>query len=159
VYAGAARAFGALADDPLHDGFSRALGRIGLAEACLRLDRLTDAVNLLSSLRQLTLPEFARARLELVCLFQEVSMGHAGDAIESIEKRAEVFRQHLSIRAGLGYGLFAAACHQQGDTQRARHWWQHATLLMRPERLLADYPLLQPVAVSYPPAEWPWPAK
>lgn len=159
AYQGAANVFQALADEPAHNILSRTLGRVGLAEACLRLDRLTDAVDLLASLRQLTLPDFIRARLELVALFQEVSMGHGQEAAQAIDERAELFRKHLSTRAGMGYGLFAAACHQQGDPQQAETWWKQATVLVRLPRLLADYPLLAGLAEKYPSVEWPWPVK
>jgi hypothetical protein len=157
VYEGAANAFQALADDPHTDPLNRVLARIGLAEAWLRQDDITSAVDLLQSLRQSNLPEFVRARYELVALFREVIMRQSDDTMSAIDERAELFRKQLSIRAGAGYALLAAACDQHGDDDRADAWWKRATLLVRRARLLSDYPLLEAVSGKHESVEWPWP--
>jgi tetratricopeptide (TPR) repeat protein len=159
VYEGAANAFQALADDPHSDPLNRVLARVGLAEAWLRQEDITSAVDLLQNLKQSNLPDFVRARYELVALLREVIMRQNEDAMMAMDERADLFRRQLSVRAGAGYALMAAACDQHGDDEQAGAWWKRATLLVRKARLLSDYPLLEAVSSKHKSMEWPWPAK
>lgn len=127
--------------------------RVALAATLLRTGQITDAVSLVDKLSRAELPPPLRAQVELVSLFREVVMGQAQDNVEQADSRRQLFREHLSTRAGYGYGLLAAACDRAGRVEEARRYWHDATLLIRPSELLARFGELQPVASRYPAAE------
>ncbi|MEK6642297.1 MAG: hypothetical protein AABZ08_00180 [Planctomycetota bacterium] len=129
--------------------------QVNLAEAKVRNHELTDAVTLIHRLAQVPMPPPIKAVFELVRLFQEVFMGHAQDALVNVEERRSLFRKYLSIRAGFGYGLLAAAYHQVGQTDSAASLWLDATTLAKPDRLIREYALLEPISRLYPAARNP----
>lgn len=121
----------------------------------LRTGELTDAVDLLSRIERLPMPDSFRAACDLTRLFQQVLMGHLDDAVRDLEQRRAHFREHLSTRAAYAYGLFAAALHGLGRAADAARLWLDATTLVRPPRLVREFDLLSPVAGAYPSAEFP----
>lgn len=127
--------------------------QIKLAGAKVRNDELTDAVDLISRLAQVPMPPPLKAMFDLVRLFQRVFMGHFEDAIQDIDALRALFRRHLSTKAGQGYGLLAAAQHHLGRTAEAAKLWLDATTMIRPERLVREYPMLRGVSEVYPAAE------
>lgn len=128
---------------------------ISLAAAKLRTSELTDAVDLIGRLERVQMPQPMRAACDLVRLFQQVSMGHFEDAVRNIDDRLDSFRRQLSTQAGYAYGLLAAAMHYLGKADDAGRLWRNATLLIRPERLMEDFDLLQIVSDEYPATEHP----
>lgn len=129
--------------------------QVNLAEAKLRNQELTDAVNLIQRLAQVPMPPPIKAAFELVRLFQEIFMGHAADALENVDERRAMFRKYLSIRAGHGYGLLAAAYHHAGQGDAASAMWLDATTLSSSDRLVREYAFLAPIAQHYPAARNP----
>jgi hypothetical protein len=127
--------------------------QIKLAGAKVRSDELTDAVTLIGRLAQIPLPPPFKAMFDLVRLFQRIFMGHYEDAIQDMDELRPLFRRQLSTRAGLGYGLFAGAMHRLGRGVEAARLWHDATVLVRPEKLVKEYPLLRDVSEKYPAAE------
>lgn len=127
--------------------------QIKLAGAKVRNDELTDAVTLIGRLAQIPLPPPFKAMFDLIRLFQRVFMGHYEDAVQDLDELRALFRRQLSTRAGLGYGLFAGAMHRLGRSVEAAKLWHDATVLVRPEKLVREYPLLRDVSEMYPAAE------
>jgi hypothetical protein len=122
---------------------------VALAAVMLRNGQTTDAVSLIDRLVKADLPEPLRAQVELLSLFREVIMGQAADNIERAEQRRELFRKHLSTRAGYGYGLLAMAFDLANRPDEAQRYWQDATLLIRPAELLERFAELKIVAAKY----------
>ncbi|HOB75436.1 MAG TPA: tetratricopeptide repeat protein [Phycisphaerae bacterium] len=133
--------------------------RVGLAEAMLRTGQIADAVSLLDRLARsdhsMGLPDPLKAQVELVSLLREVLLGQAQDSLDRADERRRLFREHLSTRAGYGYGLLAAAFDRAQQPEQAARCWHDATLLIRPAALVARYPELEAVAARYPHAEAP----
>lgn len=129
--------------------------QISLAAAKLRNEELTDALDMIGRLEQLPMPNALRAGLVLVRLFQQVFMGHYEDAVDDWEERRAMFRRFLSTRAAEGYALLASAFHQLRHTDKAAALWRDATLLMKPERLIKTFSIVEPVAEAYPAEEHP----
>jgi len=129
--------------------------QIGLAAAKIHTQQLTDAVDLLAQIEQRALPPDLRAAVDLVRLFQQVFMGHHADAVENIEQRRALYRRALSTAAAYGYALLALALHHLGRTAEAALLWADATTLVRPERLIASYPILGTISAVYPATEPP----
>ena len=128
--------------------------RVALAAAMLRTDQTADAVDLIDRLARVELPAALRAQVELLSLFREVTMGQADAGLARAEQRAELFRHHLSTRAGFGYGLLAAAFDRANQPAQAQRYWHDATLLIRPKELLERFEELAPIAAKYPAAEF-----
>ncbi len=127
--------------------------QIALAAAKLRNEELTDAVNLLGRLEQISMPQGMRAALDIVRLYQQVFMGHCSDAVEACDERRALYGRHLSTNAGYGYGLLAAAMHNLGRPDEAARLWSDATTLIKADKLVMQYPLLAPVSGAYPATE------
>ena len=128
---------------------------VGMAAAMLRNEELTGAVHLIDQLSRQNWPRPWKAHVELVRLLREVVMGHYDDVLDSAAPRRELFRECLSVRSGYGYGLMALGCHRRGRTQAAGRFWQDATLLIAPEKLLDHFPMLSELAEAYPACEVP----
>ena len=94
-----------------------------------------------------------RAACDLVRLFQQVAMGQNEDAVAGLTDRRAGFRRHLSTRAGYGYALLAAAMDALGRRTEAATLWSDATALIRPDRLIEEFDLLQGVSRTYPATE------
>jgi hypothetical protein len=129
--------------------------QISLAAAKIRNEELTDALDMIGRLEQVQMPNALRAWLALVRLFQQVFMGHYEDAVDDWEERRAMFRRFLSTRAAEGYALLASAFHHLSQTDKAASLWRDATLLMKPQRLLRSFEVLEPVAEAYPAEEHP----
>lgn len=129
--------------------------QLALASAKLRNEELTDAVELLDRLQQLPMPASLRAIYEVIRLHQQLFMGHYTDAIADIDDRIALFRRHLSTRAGFAYALVAAAFHRLGQADRAQRYWQDATMLVEPAKILERFELARDVSLAYPAAEHP----
>ncbi len=128
---------------------------VGMAAAMLRNEELTGAVHLIDQLSRQDWPRPWKAHVELVRLLREVVMGHYDDVLDSAAPRRELFRECLSVRSGYGYGLMALGCHRRGRTELAGRFWQDATLLIAPEKLLDHFPMLSELAEAYPACEVP----
>jgi len=137
----------------LGDPLTLQQAQIALAAAKLHNHELTDAVDLLNRLENVQMPPGLRATLDLVRLFQQVFMGHFDDAVAEFAARRDAFREYLSTRAGYGYALLAAALHHLGRKTEAAKEWSDATTLVRAERLIEDFPLLDEIAAAYPATE------
>ncbi len=129
---------------------------VGLAEAKLRCEQLTDANTTIKRLSQRELPACWRSRVHLVTCLQGLHMGRAQDVVARSNELWHEFRQHLGVEAGYGYGLLAVALDRCGQAAKALKFWSDATLLIRPERLVQRYPELRPLALKYGASEWPW---
>jgi hypothetical protein len=129
--------------------------RVSLAATMLRTGQTADAVDLIDQLVRADLPGPLEAQVELLALFREIVMGQSGHAIDRAEHRRELFRRHLSTRAGYGYGLLAAAFHYARKPELAQDFWRDATLMIRPEELLLRFQELAPVADTYTATEYP----
>jgi tetratricopeptide (TPR) repeat protein len=129
--------------------------RVALAGVFLRNGQVTDAVSLIERLERANLPDSLKAQVELLALFREVTMGHAESGVPKAAQRRRLFRDHLSTRAGYGYGLLAAAHDRAGDDEAARACWHDATLLVPQALLVARYRELAPVSAKYPAVENP----
>ncbi|MCA9257499.1 MAG: hypothetical protein KDA33_17750 [Phycisphaerales bacterium] len=129
--------------------------QLALASAKLRNEELTDAVDLLDRLQQIQMPASLRAVYEVIRLHQQVFMGHYADAIANIDDRIALFRRHLSTRAGFAYALVAAAFHRLNMPDRARRYWNDATMLVTPNKILERFEIARDVSQAYPAAEHP----
>jgi len=123
--------------------------QLSLASAKLRNEELTDAVQLIGRLQKIEMPPPLRAIFEAVRLHQQVFMGQNEDAVDKISERRDLFRRHLSTRAGYTYGLLAAALHRLGRKDEAQQYWHDATLLVPPAKLTDRFELLGDVAPHY----------
>jgi len=125
---------------------------VGLADAMLRNDELTGAVQLIDRLARSTQggPRPWQAHVELVRLFRELVMGQYDDLLEAAAERQVLFRECLSTRSGYGYALLALGYHRRDQPDRAARLWKDATLLVRPEKLLDRFPMLSELAGRYP---------
>ncbi len=128
---------------------------IGMAEAMLRTDNLTGAVELIDALNRQNLPRPWKAHVELLRLFREVVMGQYDDVLEAADHRCDLFRSCLSTRSGYGYGLMAMAFHRRGQAGQAADFWRDATLLVPPARLVERFPQLAELTDEYAAAEVP----
>lgn len=133
----------------------RHMVEVSMAAALLRTGQTTDAVAMIDRLRGVDLPDSLRAHVELLALLREVSLGHAHEQLEQVEKRRELFRTHLGTQAAYGYGLLAAAFDRAGMPEEAAKQWHDATLLMRVEELVRRVPELAPIAARHPAVEHP----
>lgn len=129
---------------------------VGLAEAKLRGQQLTDANQTISRLLARCLPQPYRSRVSLLTCLQRLHMGHARELVEKSETLWQEFREHLGVEAAYGYGLLAVALDRCGQAAKALKYWSDATLLIRPERLVQRYPELNTLALKYGASEWPW---
>lgn len=123
--------------------------QLALASSKLRNEELTDAVNLIGRLQQIEMPPPLRAIFEAVRLHQQVFMGQNEDAVAEISQRRDLFRRHLSTRAGYAYGLLAAALHRLGRKDEAQRFWHDATLLVPPGKLTDRFDILTDIAPHY----------
>ena len=128
---------------------------VGMAAAMLRNDELTGAVQVTDQLARQDWPRPWKAHVELVRLFREAVMGQYDDIVDSADVRQALFRECLSTRSGYGYGLLALGHHRRGQTDQASRLWQDATLLIAPEKLLDQFPVLSELADRYPACEVP----
>ncbi|HSW45010.1 MAG TPA: hypothetical protein VLM89_05520 [Phycisphaerae bacterium] len=140
----------------LGNPLQRHTAEVALGAAMLRNGQTTDAVALIDRLRPEALPEVLRAQVELLCLFREVTMGHAEESTNRADQRRELFRANLGTRAGYGYALQAAAFDRLQQVDAARQYWHDATLLVSPQDLLKRFPELSGIAGRYPAAEYPF---
>ena len=99
------------------------------------------------------LPGVLRAQIELLMLFREVTMGQSASAVARAEERRQLFREHLSTRAGYGYALLAVAFDTAGRPDAARQYWHDATLLVPEAELLERFEELAAMKGKYPEAE------
>lgn len=129
---------------------------VGLVEAKLRCEQLTDANKTIGRLNRRDLTPCWRSRVQLVTCLQRLYMGHSHDVVDRANELWHDFREHLGVEAGYGYGLLAAALDRCGHAAKALKYWSDATLLIRPERLVQRYPELRPLALKYGASEWPW---
>jgi len=129
--------------------------QLALASAKLRNEELTDAVELIGRLQKIEMPPPLRAIFEAVRLHQQVFMGQNEDAVDKISERRDLFRRHLSTRAGYAYGLLAAALHRLGRKDEAQRYWHDATLLVPPAKLTDRFELLTDVAPHYQASQSP----
>lgn len=129
---------------------------VGLAEAKLRSEQLTDANATISRLICRRLPQPWGSRVSLLTCLQRLYMGHAAEVVASSNELWDEFREHLGVEAGYGYGLLAVALDRCGQAAKALKYWTDATILIRPERLVQRYPELRPLAAKYGASEWPW---
>ncbi len=150
-----ARIYESLLIQRIGDATQLQQSQIALAEAKLRNEELTDAVQMIGRLEQLPMPQALRTTLDLVRLFQQVFMGHHEDAVKEIEERRSSFRQFLSTRAAYGYGLLAASLHALGRCDEAAKLWSDATTLMTIDQLIEAYDMLAPLASAYDSQEHP----
>jgi hypothetical protein len=143
----------------LHAGIGGPLQRhtaeVALAAAMLRNGQTTDAVTLINRLALQNLPEPLKAQVELLALFREIVMGHTDEAVRLVDRRRDLFRNHLSTRAAYGYALLAVAFDRMRQPDVAERWWHDATLLMTVPELLHWFPELKTVAGRYPAVESP----
>jgi len=137
------------------DGYQLQQTQLALTMAKLRNEELTDAVRLLDQLERLPMPLTLRAVYSLIRLYQQVFMGHHLDAVENMNEQQSLFRRFLSTRAGYGYGLLAASLHHLGRNVEAAKLWLDATTLIRPEKLVEEYPPLASLRGQYPAMEHP----
>ncbi|MHC4795756.1 MAG: hypothetical protein ACYTF1_03845, partial [Planctomycetota bacterium] len=93
------------------------------------------------------------AQVELLSLFREVIMGQAAEGLEHAEQRSKLFRDHLSTRAGFGYGLLAAAYDRADRPGKAKKYWHDATMLVRPGELIERFSELKAISEKYPATE------
>ena len=129
---------------------------LGLAEAKLRCDQLTDADKLITHLRHQELPQPWQSKLNLLACLQRLYMGHLDDIVAQADDLWHRFREHLGTEAGFGYGLLAAAFDQCGQAQAAGRFWSDATLLIGPQMLGQRYPELKLLTDKYESTQWPW---
>ncbi len=133
--------------------------RVALAAAMLRTGQTTDAITLIDRLERATrlsgpdLPGPLRAQVELLSLFREVTMGQGTEGLARAEERRQLFREHLSTRAGYGYALLAAAFDGARQTEAAGRYWHDATLLVPETELLERFEELAGMKGKYPRAE------
>ncbi len=132
------------------------IAAVGLAATKLRNENLTEAVQIIDRLARQDLPLAWQAHVELVRLYREVVMGQFDDVVDSLERRQTLFRTHLSVRAGYGYGLLAFGCDQRDLPGEAAKLWSEATLLIAPEKLIDRFSLLTTMADRYDQHESPW---
>lgn len=129
---------------------------VGLAEAKIRSEQLTDANTTISRLICRRLPQPWSSRVSLLTCLQRLYMGHAQEIVGRSNELWHEFRNHLGVEAGYGYGLLAIAMDRCGQAGKACKYWSDATILIRPERLVQRYPELRALAVKYGASEWPW---
>lgn len=129
--------------------------QLALASAKLRNEELADAVDLLDRLQKIEMPASLRAIYEVIRLHQQVFMGHDQDAVADIDDRIALFRRHLSTRAGFAYALVAAAFHRLGRPEPAQRYWNDATMLVSPQKILERFEITKDVSHHYKPAERP----
>jgi hypothetical protein len=154
-YAGAQAVYEAVLEDAGTDPLQAHNARVGLAVALFRNGQVTDAVELTDRLVREELPAVLQARIELLALFRELTMGQVDEGLARADQRRELFRLHLSTGAGYGYGLLAAAFDRAGQPDAARRHWHDATLLVAPHRLRHRFGELDEIAGRYPAAECP----
>lgn len=153
-YEAAQRVYEALLEERQGDPIQLHTARVALAAVMLRTGQTADAVQLIDELARAELPGALRVQIEMLTLFREVAMGQTADGVSRAEERRELFRRHLSTRAGFGYGLLAAAFERAGQPDSARRYWHDATLLIPPQELLDRFEELATVAQKYPAAEF-----
>jgi tetratricopeptide (TPR) repeat protein len=122
-----------------------------MAIALLSNDQLADADDRLRKLRlqagKLSPP--VKALVRLADLIQMARTYHFSDVVELEQGAKEMFRP-LGVEAGYAYGLMAYARHmlaRQGSDEatKAEHdaqadkWWQMATLLVSPKRIVERF--------------------
>ncbi len=129
---------------------------VGMAEAKLRCEQLTDANTTISRLVCRHLPQPWRSRVSLLKCLQHLYMGHGQEVVDRSNELCHEFREHLGVEAGYGYGLLAAALDKAGEAAQALKYWSDATVLIRPERLVQRYPELRSLAGKYGASPWPW---
>jgi len=152
-YDAAQRALEAVLEEQRGDALQLHTARVALAAVMFRTGQTTDAVALIDRLHRVEIPEPLKAQVELVALFRELVMGQAQDNLAAAGERRRLFREHLSTRAGYGYGLLAAAFDRANQPVEAGRYWHDATLLVRPEELLGRFRELEAVAGRYPRAQ------
>lgn len=136
------------------DPIQKITTRIALAAAMLRTGQTADAVELAEKLGRDELPGPLQAQVEMLTLFRAVTMGQVQDAVADAERRRELFRRHLSTRAGFGYALLAWAFDRDHQSDTARDYWRKATLLIRPKEIIERFDELSVLAERYPAAEF-----
>ncbi|UCD28805.1 MAG: hypothetical protein JSV03_17300 [Planctomycetota bacterium] len=154
LYEASQRIYESLLEESNADPIQIHTAQVALAAVMLRTGQITDAVDLVDRLARQELPEPLRAQVELLSLFREVTMGQAEAGVDRAQQRRELFRNHLSTRAGYGYGLLAAAFDRAGQPQSAEKYWHDATMLVRPQDLLERFSELAPIAEKYHAAEY-----
>jgi hypothetical protein len=150
AYDAAQRALEAVLEEQRGDALQLHAARVALAAVMFRTGQTSDAVDLIDRLTRAEIPEPLKAQVELVALFREVVMGQTLDGLEAAGERRRLFREHLSTRAGYGYGLLAAAFDRANQPAEAGRYWHDATLLLKAEELLRRFAELETVAARYP---------
>ncbi len=136
----------------VHIGVSR-------ANAVLGAERLSDADDSIRRLRGAVeaFPDTSiSAAYRLAQLAQQVRTNHFSEAVNENDDLLEALRP-LGVEAGYGHALMAL-CHYHYPTEaealqttepqtheKARLWWDRATLLLPPKTLLQRYPELAPL--------------
>ncbi len=151
----AQRIYEAVAMEPGTDPLQAHTARVALGAAMLRTGQTTDAINLIDRLAREDMPPMLKAPVELLALFREIVMGQSTEALTHAERRRALFREHLSTRAGYGYGLLAAAYDRAEQPDAAKRCWHDATLLIPAAELITRFDELKAVASRYPSAEVP----
>lgn len=149
-YDAAQRVLEAVLEEQRGDALQLHTARVALAGVLFRTGQTTDAVTLIDRLTRAEVPEPLKAHVELVALFREVVMGQTQENLAAAGERRRLFREHLSTRAGYGYGLLAAAFDRANQPVEAERYWHDATLLVKPEELLSRFGELETVAARYP---------
>jgi len=133
------------------------------ATAALTTGRLADGDDLLRRLRshaETSNDPSLGAAFRMARLVQDVHTGHYADAVEEADDTANALVP-LGVEAGYGYALLAL-CHamlaehdpSHEDTERidlanrAKQYWDKATLLIPPAALVYRYPDLQKVSFA-----------
>lgn len=128
--------------------------RIGRAMAMLHDDRLVDADRAIGEIRKMNGARESGG-LALVEGYRDVKTGHAAEAIEILEGRMKVIRDHLGNRVADGYALLARAHDMLGHADEAGKAWFNATVLTPPAELHRRYPEVGPLIERLSPAIWP----
>lgn len=128
--------------------------RIGRAMAMLHDDRLVDADRAIGEIRKMNGARESGG-LALVEGYRDVKTGHAAEAIQLLESRIQVIRDHLGNRVADGYALLARAHDMLGNAEKAGLAWANATTLTPPAELHRRYPEVGPLINRLTPAAWP----
>ncbi len=122
------------------------------AMALLHEDRLVDADTEIRALRRAPLDDPTAAALAALAeLYQQMKTNHHADALAQAEH--EDPRRTLAPLGGEaahGYALIALAAHRSDRPTEAGNWWRAATLLIDPDRLIADMPDLAALRDLHP---------
>ncbi|MBX3395420.1 MAG: hypothetical protein KF841_08625 [Phycisphaerae bacterium] len=154
-YDAAIRIYQQLLIDRIGDPVQLQHAQISMTTAKIRNEELTDGLQMLDRLERFEMPQALKAFVAWTRLYQRVFMGQFEDAVAGLAEARALFRRFLSTKAGYAYALIATAMHHLARHDVAARYWLDATTLVSSQRLIQEYPLLAPVAGTYPAAEHP----